>query len=245
MRGSVVVFAIPGCSRFLASALQEEIAVHEGRQRMSHLEISHSKEPIRLFKSDFLEFFTHIHPAVVLAIWLPVAAAFLAVAIVGRRAGLSPLYIPAGFLVGLFVWTLAEYTLHRFVFHFPPRTPWQERLSFLIHGVHHAQPMSKTRLVMPPPVSIPLALLFYGFFYLVLGVLLGVRHWVAPLFSGFITGYLIYDMLHYSTHHFRLSFRVWQFLRQHHMRHHSQTPNMRFGVSSPLWDIVFGTMPPS
>jgi sterol desaturase/sphingolipid hydroxylase (fatty acid hydroxylase superfamily) len=212
---------------------------------MSHVEINRSKEPIRLFKSDFLEFFTHINPVVVLIIWLPVATIFLAIAIIGRPEDVSPLYIPGGFLVGLFAWTFAEYTLHRFVFHFRPRTPWQERVSFLIHGVHHAQPMSKTRLVMPPAVSIPLALLFYGFFYLVLGVLLGMHRWVAPLFSGFITGYLIYDMLHYSTHHFRLSLRAWQFIRQHHMRHHAQTPNMRFGVSSPLWDIVFGTLPSS
>jgi sterol desaturase/sphingolipid hydroxylase (fatty acid hydroxylase superfamily) len=211
---------------------------------MSHVKVSHSKEPIRLFKSDFLEFFTHIHPVVVLIIWLPVVVGFLAFAIFSRPGGLSPLYIPAAFLVGLFVWTLAEYTLHRFLFHFRPRAPWQERISFLIHGVHHAQPMEKTRLVMPPVVSVPMALLFYGLFYLVLSVLLGVYLWVAPLFSGFIAGYLMYDMLHYSIHHLRLPVRAWQFLRQHHIRHHAQ-PNMRFGVSSPLWDIVFGTMPAS
>ncbi|MFL7793289.1 MAG: sterol desaturase family protein [Anaerolineae bacterium] len=212
---------------------------------MSHIEINHSKETIRLFKSDFLEFFTHIHPAIVIVIWAPVIAIFLGSAITAKPEGVSPLYIPSGFLIGMFVWTLAEYMLHRFVFHFRPRTPWQDRVSFLFHGVHHAQPMSKTRLVMPPAVSIPLALLFYGAFYLILGVLLAIPHWVAPLFSGFVAGYLIYDMLHYSTHHFRLRWRVWQFLRQHHMKHHAQTPNMRFGVSSPLWDIVFRTMPSS
>jgi sterol desaturase/sphingolipid hydroxylase (fatty acid hydroxylase superfamily) len=209
------------------------------------MEINRSKEPIRLFKSDFLEFFTHIHPAVVLLIWAPVVVIFLITAIIGRGAETSPLYIPLGFLVGLFVWTFAEYALHRYVFHFRPHTPWQERVSFLFHGVHHAQPMSKTRLVMPPAVSIPLALVFYGAFYLILSVLLGMSHWVAPLFSGFIAGYLVYDMLHYSTHHYRLPLRAWQFIRQHHMRHHAQTPDMRFGVSSPLWDIVLGTMPKS
>ena len=40
---------------------------------MSHFAISTSKEPVRLFKSDFLEFFTHIHPAVIVVIWLPAA----------------------------------------------------------------------------------------------------------------------------------------------------------------------------
>ena len=44
---------------------------------ISNMEINKSDEPIRLFQSDFLEFFTHVHPAVVLIIWLPVAAYFL------------------------------------------------------------------------------------------------------------------------------------------------------------------------
>ena len=148
---------------------------------MSHIEVSRSKEPIRLFKSDFLEFFTHIHPAVVIVIWTPVIAIFLGSAIAARPEGVSPLYIFLGFPIGMFAWTLAEYMLHRFVFHFRPRTPWQERLSFLFHGVHHAQPMSKTRLVMPPAVSIPLALLFYGAFYLILGFVFRLYNWIPHL----------------------------------------------------------------
>jgi sterol desaturase/sphingolipid hydroxylase (fatty acid hydroxylase superfamily) len=129
------------------------------------------------------------------------------------------------------------------VFHFKPRTPAEERVSFLVHGVHHAQPMEKTRLVMPPPVSIPLALLFYALFRLAIGVLLRQPAWVAPLFAGLVSGYIAYDMLHYSTHHFQLRSAALKFLRRHHMRHHAGSWNDRFGVSSPLWDYVFGTMP--
>jgi len=210
---------------------------------MAHIEIVRSEEPIRLFKSDFLEFFTHIHPAVVLMIWTPVAGYFLVSAIAGRPSSVSPIYIPVAFLVGLFTWTLAEYVVHRFVFHFPPRTPWQERVSFLFHGVHHAQPQCKTRLVMPPVVSIPMAVLFYGVCYLILSVVLGAPHWVAPVFSGLIAGYLTYDMLHYATHHIPMHGRYGKFLRKYHMLHHYKTPDQRFGVSSPLWDMVFGTLP--
>ena len=210
---------------------------------MAHVEIVRSEEPIRLFKSDFLEFFTHIHPAVVLMIWTPVAVYFMVSAIAERPSGVSPVYIPVAFLVGLFAWTLAEYVVHRFVFHFPPRTPWQERISFLFHGVHHAQPQCKTRLVMPPVVSIPMAVLFYGGCYLILSVVLGAPHWVAPVFSGLIAGYLTYDMLHYATHHIPMHGRYGKFLRKYHMLHHFKTPDQRFGVSSPLWDMVFGTLP--
>lgn len=226
------------------------VSYWEGLIHMSdatHVEVNYDKEPIRLFKSDLLEFFTHIHPAVVLAIWVPVVVYFLATAIGYRSAwGTGPvsgIYIPLGFVAGLLLWTFAEYTLHRFVFHFRPRTPWQEKATFLFHGIHHLQPQCKTRLVMPPVVSIPLALLFYGAFRLILGTLLGILHWVAPMFAGFVAGYLIYDMTHYATHHFPMRRGIWKFLKRYHMLHHYKTPDQRFGVSSPLWDIAFGTRP--
>ena len=209
---------------------------------MTHLEINYSPEPIRLFKSDFLEFFTHISPVAVTIIWLPVALYFMVSAILRRPAG-AWLHIPAGFVIGLFVWTLAEYLLHRFVFHFQARAPWQERIIFLFHGIHHAQPNCKTRLVMPPVVSIPLSFIFYGALVLILGMALQAPHWIAPMFSGLIAGYLAYDLTHYATHHVPLKGRYGKYLKKYHMLHHFKTPNARYGVSSPLWDFVFRTAP--
>lgn len=209
---------------------------------MAHIEIVRDKEPIRLFTSDFLEFFSHVSPITVLIIWLPVITFFLVQAITARPAGASAWHIPAGIVLGLFFWTFAEYMLHRFLFHFTPRNAWQERISFLFHGVHHAQPQCKTRLVMPPAVSIPLAALFYGLFWLVIGVVIGAPQWVAPLFAGFILGYVAYDMTHYGTHHFPVR-GYFKFLKIHHMNHHYKTPDMKFGVTSALWDRVFGTLP--
>lgn len=207
---------------------------------MSKIKVNTSKEPIRLFKSDFMEFFTHISPVAVLVIWLPVIGLFIYLSIVSK----APIgVIIGGILLGLFIWTLAEYLLHRFVFHFPAKTPWQERLSFLFHGIHHEQPRIKTRLVMPPVVSIPLAAVFLTIFYLIFGLLFSMSQWISPVFAGFISGYLLYDMLHYSTHHVSMKNRYFRMVRRQHMHHHFQTPNMRFGVTSPLWDIVFGTMP--
>ncbi len=211
---------------------------------MPHYEINHDETPIRLFKSDFLEFFTHISPVTVTIIWLPFAGYMLISEIVAgsaRRASLG--YIPAAFLIGLFLWTLAEYNLHRFVFHFPPRNPTQERIVYLFHGIHHHQPQCKTRLVMPPVVSIPLAAVFYGLFTLVLGGLLHQPQWVRPMVSGFTLGYLAYDLIHYATPHFPMRSRVAKYLTRYHMQHHYKTPDRRFGVSSPLWDIVYGTKP--
>src|SRR5512139_3303226 len=86
---------------------------------MGHYEINHDPTPIRLFKSDFLEFFTHISPVTVTIIWLPFAGYMLVSEILaGLARGDSLWYILAAFLIGLFLWTFAEYNLHRFVFHF-------------------------------------------------------------------------------------------------------------------------------
>jgi sterol desaturase/sphingolipid hydroxylase (fatty acid hydroxylase superfamily) len=210
---------------------------------MSHLPIDHSDVPIRLFKSNFMEFFSHISPITVTVIWLPVAIYFLVSAILKATPGAFPVYIPLGFVLGLFLWTLAEYTLHRFVFHFPAKGEKAERFIFLFHGIHHAQPQCKTRLVMPPIVSIPMAALFYGIFYLIFSVLLNSPQWIAPVFSAFIFGYLMYDLTHYATHHFPMRSGYAKFIKRYHMQHHYKTPEKRFGVSSPLWDLVFKTKP--
>jgi dihydroceramide fatty acyl 2-hydroxylase len=206
------------------------------------LKFDHSDEPVRLFKSDYLEFFTHISPVVVLIIWVPAVVFFVVRSVLTLPEGASWLQIPAGMLIGVLIWTLTEYVMHRFVFHFHAKSPGLQKIFFMFHGVHHYQPQCKTRLVMPPVVSIPLAV-FYGIFYLMVDRLFGAPSWVPPLFAGFILGYLVYDMIHYATHHFPMRSGYLKFLKRYHMQHHYKTPSERFGVSSPLWDKVFGTMP--
>jgi sterol desaturase/sphingolipid hydroxylase (fatty acid hydroxylase superfamily) len=210
---------------------------------MDHLTVDTRRDaqPIRLFESDFLEFFTHISPVTILVVWLPVAIFFIVSAVRKAPGPAFPVYIPLGFLAGLCFWTLAEYTLHRFLFHFKPRSPRQERIFFMFHGIHHAQPQVKTRLVMPLPVSLPGLVIFYGFFHLVLAVLLKAPQWVAPLMAGFIIGYLAYDLTHYATHHFPMRAGYAKYIKRYHMQHHYKDADTRFGVSSPLWDWVFGT----
>lgn len=208
------------------------------------MEIDHSDVPIRLFKSDFLEFFTHVHPVVIIIIWVPFILYMLVWGYTLRPADGGTAYLPGAFLTGLLAWTWVEYNIHRFFFHFCPKTPWQERIVFLFHGVHHYQPRMKTRLVMPPAVSIPLAGLFLLLFYLLLGELLGMPQWVGPLMAGLILGYLIYDLMHYATHHFPMRRgKVFRYLKRHHMLHHYKTPDQRFGVSTVFWDWVYGTLP--
>jgi sterol desaturase/sphingolipid hydroxylase (fatty acid hydroxylase superfamily) len=210
---------------------------------MSHVAIDTSRdaEPIRLFKSDFLEFFTHISPVSIIVLWLPIVVLLIVYAVRHAASEAIPAFIPLGFGSGLCLWTLAEYGVHRFVFHHRPTSPAQERIFFLFHGIHHAQPQVKTRLVLPFAVSIPLAAIFFGLFHLVLAVVLGAPQWVAPLMSGFLLGYLVYDLTHYATHHFPMHSGYAKYIKRYHMQHHYVDPDTRFGVSSPIWDWVFRT----
>lgn len=210
---------------------------------MDHLPINNDLEPIRLFQSNFLEFFTHITPVAVSVLWIPIILFFTA-----RSFGWQAKSLPFGLIIlaillGIFIWTLSEYLLHRFVFHMPAHGKRMERIVFLFHGVHHAQPQCKTRLVMPPVVSLPLAAIFYGLFVLIIQYILRGAGWVAPLFTGFGIGYLAYDLTHYATHHFPMRSGYMKYLKRNHMQHHYKTPHKRFGVTSSIWDWVFGTLP--
>ncbi|MEJ2341020.1 MAG: sterol desaturase family protein, partial [Gemmatimonadales bacterium] len=92
------------------------------------------------------------------------------------------------------------------------------------------------RLVMAPAVSIPLAVLLWFLFRGAFGAE------AAPAaFAGFLVGYLIYDTTHHAVHHRSVPTGFGKLLRRHHHRHHFANPDEDYGVSSPLWDVVFGT----
>lgn len=194
-------------------------------------------ETTRMFENDFLEKFSRIHPATPFVAWVPVIlvllwrSAFL-------RADLSAAFIAGLFMLGTLAWTLAEYVLHRYVFHWVNDTAWGKRAHFLLHGVHHEFPSDKDRLVMPLLTSIPFSIIFYALYIGTMGVRTG-----EPFFAGFILGYLGYDGTHYAVHHFKLRSRFGKWVRRHHMLHHHNDHDGGFGVSTPLWDIVFRTMP--
>jgi sterol desaturase/sphingolipid hydroxylase (fatty acid hydroxylase superfamily) len=192
-------------------------------------------ETCRMFESDLIERFSRIHPSTPFVAWVPVIGVLLYRSV---RFGLSLPAIAGLFLLGALTWTLAEYVLHRYLFHWVNETAWGQRLHFLLHGVHHDYPNDKDRLVMPLGASIPFGILFYLVFLSALGVAT-----TQPFFAGFVLGYLGYDGTHYAIHHFRPRTRLGKWLRRHHMLHHHADHEGGFGVSTPLWDLVFRTMP--
>jgi sterol desaturase/sphingolipid hydroxylase (fatty acid hydroxylase superfamily) len=194
--------------------------------------VSNKDETIPLFTSPWLERLSHIHPATPAVVFLPIVGWFLWQAL--RQV---PLLIVIGLApAGLLLWTLAEYTLHRWVFHYQPTSTRGKHIHFLIHGIHHDYPRDSTRLVMPPAVSLPLAALFGLAFRSFFGA---SYHGV---FAGFLLGYVMYDAIHYATHHWKMEGRIARFLTEYHLRHHFRDDDLGYGVSSPLWDYVFGTV---
>ncbi len=189
-----------------------------------------------MFESDLLERFSRINPVTVFVVWVPIVVGLLYRS--WARHELALLTIVGLVAAGLLLWTLCEYVLHRFVFHWIEDTPRARRIHFLLHGVHHDFPNDKDRLVMPLGFSLPLGAVFFVAFLALFGLRVA-----EPLFVGLVIGYLVYDGTHYAVHHFKQHSRVGRFVKRHHMLHHHMDHDGGFGVSSPLWDLVFRTMP--
>ena len=183
-----------------------------------------------MFDRDALELLTSAKPRVVAGVYIALAALMFGLSI---RSGLRAATILELAVAGVAVWTLTEYVMHRFAFHFVPRSRLGVALAYLTHGVHHAYPRDPDRLVMPLIVSAPIGVALF-----VVGSLLFGRS-VWPFLGGFALGYLSYDLIHYHVHQHDPARGVFKWLRQYHFQHHFSAPDRQFGVSSPIWDYVF------
>ena len=194
--------------------------------------VSNSTESIRMFKSDFMESLSKVRYYVPLIVYIPVIA-FLFYQTLWLMQ-MPIFYFIGWFLLGLGIWTITEYVLHRYVFHFEPKAAWGQKIHFIFHGVHHDYPNDARRLVMPPSASIPMALGFYFLFDWLIH-----ENYNYPFFAGFMIGYLFYDMVHYALHHANFKSSFWKKLKQHHMLHHYSDSTKGYGVSWTFWDHIF------
>lgn len=192
---------------------------------------------IRLFKNPILEAFSHIPPWLPITVWGPVVL-FFAYRTVFVLA-LPPLQGLSLALGGLLFWTLSEYLLHRFLFHFEAAGKMGKKFIYILHGIHHDDAQDPTRLVFPPLAGAIFAVSFYALFSLVLGPLS-----CQPFFAAFVAGYLLYDYTHYATHHWIMANPWAKMIKKNHMNHHFKDHDCKWGVSTPFWDYVFGTFEP-
>lgn len=189
----------------------------------------------QLFQNPFLEKLTHTHIAAPLMIFGVIAAVMIYFGIFEKAFGV-PLMILL-FVAGVFFFSLVEYLMHRYLYHIPATSERKKKIAYTMHGVHHDYPKDKSRLAMPPVLSLIIASVLFVIYRAVLGDL------VFGFLAGFLVGYAAYLGVHYSVHAFKVPDNFLKTLWYHHSIHHYREPDRAFGVSSPLWDHIFRTMP--
>ena len=138
------------------------------------------------------------------------------------------------FGLGALGWSFAEYALHRFSGH-APRARASEKKPGLFdgdfgseHQAHHAD----TRYFTPTRRKLKTAAVALPALALVTG----------PSFAlGFGAAYTLYEIVHRRTHTHAPRHAYARWARKHHLHHHFESPRSNHGVTSPLWDLVFGT----
>jgi sterol desaturase/sphingolipid hydroxylase (fatty acid hydroxylase superfamily) len=194
----------------------------------------HNKGQARLFRNPYLEMLTKANPIVIWSMYLPFIIGLPIYA--HNQYGFNASRIASMFIGGMFFWTFFEYLAHRYLFHWVAESPRAQKIVYIMHGNHHHYPRDRDRLFMPPLPSMVLAGAIFILIYLILG-----RN-AYSFFPGFILGYLLYASMHYAIHAWNPPFRWMKPLWRNHHLHHYKNESRGFGVSSTLWDHVFGTM---
>ncbi|KAJ3145748.1 fatty acid alpha-hydroxylase [Geranomyces michiganensis] len=195
---------------------------------------THASAP--LFGPWYLEILSLTPWWVIPIVWIPLWS--LSIYVAANKIGIVAVaqLLPLGVLL----WSFIEYTLHRFVFHVEAILPDHRialSLHFVLHGIHHFLPMDRMRLVMPPALSIALAYGLWCFFSMFLP-----RNLCFGLATGVIPGYLGYDLIHYYLHHGRPFAAHLREMKSYHLDHHYKDANLGYGITSKLWDRMFGTV---
>jgi sterol desaturase/sphingolipid hydroxylase (fatty acid hydroxylase superfamily) len=188
----------------------------------------------QLFKNPVLEKLSRTHISVPLTIFFIYASALLYWSI--THTSLSAVTTILLFVTGFICFTWVEYMTHRYIFHMGTFTKTREKLQYTVHGVHHEFPKDKDRLAMPPLLSITVATLLLLLFRLVMG------DFTFAFLPGFLVGYAFYLAVHYMVHVYQPPKNFLKALWINHSVHHYKHGEYVFGVSSPLWDYVYGTM---
>ncbi len=141
------------------------------------------------------------------------------------------------FGAGLLTWGLYEYATHRWVLHREPHPQGFNLPGNLTHLRHHADPNSLQRLNVQLTESIPVCVVYYLLAWALTGSWQAATH----LYTGLMAGYFFYEYLDFQAHHGTSRGRLTRYFRKYHLQHHHYDATVRFGVTSPLFDYIFGT----
>lgn len=149
--------------------------------------------------------------------------------------GLKAIGLLLAFVVGVNLWFLFEYLLHRFAMHALHGRGIMSR-EHLLHHVSAGWNFTGRMLLAWAGVAIVGALAWLPFGTWLFGLPVGVG-----LAAGWVTGYAFYEWQHALAHLRGPRNRYERWLRRHHFHHHFGHPMADHGVSIPLWDHVFRT----
>lgn len=141
------------------------------------------------------------------------------------------------YVLGALTWTLLEYILHRWLLHYQPTSLAGKALLDRLHIHHHHVPQDESVVCLPIHLTAPI----WTMIVLLLWGLGGGQDASLIATSGLALMMVLYDITHYSTHYMEPTNGLLRALKRNHMHHHFVKPNTRFGVTSSLWDYVFGT----
>ncbi|MDA0195927.1 MAG: sterol desaturase family protein [Bacteroidetes bacterium] len=189
----------------------------------------------RLFDNPFLEKITRTRTVVPITLFFIISGGLLFWGYSREFLAISTLI--EMFLMGWLVFSLIEYAVHRYVFHMETNTIRRVEIQYKVHGIHHDYPKDKERLAMPPVLSLPISLILYFIFNALMGSA------VFGFLPGFLVGYALYLFVHYAVHAYQPPKNFLKVLWINHGIHHYKDHERAFGVSTPLWDYVFRTMP--
>jgi sterol desaturase/sphingolipid hydroxylase (fatty acid hydroxylase superfamily) len=133
-------------------------------------------------------------------------------------------------VLGVAIWTFAEYIFHRFILHdFPYFAD--------MHDAHHADPTG----FVGTPTWFSAAVIIFG---ILLPLWWGTNFdFASGLTTGFMLGYLWYVGIHHAVHHLQVKQSSYFFrARRRHALHHFARQSCNFGVTTGFWDRVFGTV---
>ncbi|NUQ26406.1 MAG: sterol desaturase family protein [Saprospiraceae bacterium] len=198
--------------------------------------VSDENISVPLFQNKWLDKLTRTHIAVPVTFFFVYAAGLLYYTTITTE--LTLLTISMLFAGGAILFTFVEYNVHKRLFHAPPDASDQrKKITYTVHGIHHDYPKDKQRLAMPPAMSVTISTVLLIVFRVTLG------QYAFSTLAGFMVGYALYLVIHYSVHIFRPPNNFVKYLWVNHAIHHYSEEGVMFGVSSPFWDYVYGTIP--
>lgn len=198
--------------------------------------VSNEDISLPVFQNKWLDKLTRTHISIPVSLFFLYAIGLLYYTKVATE--LSNWQVIGLFFGGTFFFTFVEYIVHRFAYHPGEHaSPARQEFCYTVHGIHHDYPKDKKRLALPPVASVVVVTVLLVIFRVILG------NFAFSFLAGFLVGYALYLLVHYSVHIFRMPKNFLRALWVNHSIHHYSPEEVMFGVSSPLWDYVFGTLP--